>query len=351
MAFSKSVIRSQAPAKCGICETDRPIKWKCVDCIKLLCNNCKEKVHPKFENAKNHQVVNIKDVGQPSVVEININKQYQNKLYVVDTISYCHDDSLWIKSNRDRVLQRVKPDGTKLEILSSFNIKIYGMDVTQSNSLLLITGEARLKQISSNMGSLTDSVYDLSPLEPTAVHITSDNKVLVGGVNKDYPKPGRRVVILMNQNGVHERVYEHDQHKQPVFTFPRRITCTKNSNIHVVDEVSGYRHRVVVLGQGSDIINIYTGDREINKNIPFRPLCIVATPRDNVLVADTFTSTFHILNNVGLLMTYYRTSDINIIHPYSLVFSPTGQLYIGCAISDNNKTDEDKIYEVAITGC
>lgn len=70
MAFSQSNKGSQALAlaNCGICETDRTIKWKCIDCDNLLCNNCKEKVHPKFQNAKNHQVVNLKDVGQPTVV-------------------------------------------------------------------------------------------------------------------------------------------------------------------------------------------------------------------------------------------------------------------------------------------
>ncbi|VDI58142.1 Hypothetical predicted protein [Mytilus galloprovincialis] len=207
-----SIIRSQAPAKCGICKTERSIKWKCIDCSKLLCNHCKESVHPELKNTENHQVVNIKDVGQPTVVELNIYKQYQTELSLISVLSYSHDDTLWIYSDTDEeVLQRVKPEGTKLNILSSFNIVVY------------------------------DSVYNVSPLEPTAVHVTSDNKVLVGCVNKDYPKQGRRVVILMNHNGDQERVYEHDQHKQPIFTYPRRLTSTSNGNIHVVDRISAGR--------------------------------------------------------------------------------------------------------------
>ncbi|XP_076105666.1 uncharacterized protein LOC143073793 [Mytilus galloprovincialis] len=286
MAFSQSVIRSQAPAKCGICENDRPIKWKCIDCSKLLCNHCKENVHPQFQNAKDHHVVNIKDMGQPTVVELNINKQYQTKLTAVSRISYYYDDSLWIGSVVDGVLQRVKPEGTKLNILSRFNIPVYDMAVTQSNNLLISRVESRLKQISSNTGTLTDSVYNVSPFLSMAVYITSDNKVLVGSVNSDYPKPGRRVVILLNQNGDHERVYEHDQHKQPIFTLPYRITYTRNGNIHVVDKVSADRYRVVVLGWGGDIINIYTGDTEINKDEQFYPRDIATTLKDNVIVAD-----------------------------------------------------------------
>ncbi|VDI29001.1 Hypothetical predicted protein [Mytilus galloprovincialis] len=233
MAFSQSVIRSQALAKCGVCETERPIKWKCIDCSKLLCNHCKEKVHPEFQNAKDHQVVNIKDLGQPTVVELNINKQYQTELPGIAKIFYCDDDSMWISSHIDKVLQRVKPEGTKLSVLSSFNIRVYGMAVTQSNNLLISTDGMKLKQISSNTGTLTDSVYDVSPFLPIPLIITNDNKVLVAGVNSDYPNPGRKVVILMNQNGDHERMYEHDQHKQPIFTFPWRITSTSNGNIHV----------------------------------------------------------------------------------------------------------------------
>ncbi|XP_071170330.1 uncharacterized protein [Mytilus edulis] len=236
MAFSQSVIRSQAPAKCGICDNDRPIKWKCINCDNLLCNHCKEKVHPNLKNTENHQVVNIKDVGQPTVVELNLSKQYQTELSVITYMSYCHDDSLWISNNTEKVLQRVKPEGTKLNILSSFNTKIYGMAVIQSNNLLISTAESRLKQINSKTGALTDSVYNVSPFISTGVHINSDNKVLVAGGNKD-----RKVVILMNQTGDHERVYEHDQHKQPIFTGPWLVTCTSNGNIHVVDKASDDR--------------------------------------------------------------------------------------------------------------
>ncbi|XP_063435868.1 uncharacterized protein LOC134716790 [Mytilus trossulus] len=371
MASSWSVIRSQAPAKCGICDTDRSIKWKCIDCSRLMCNRCKEKIHPEFRNSKDHQVVNIKDVGQqtvvalniykqyqtelsgvveqPSIVELQINKEYQTELSGVVCMSYCDDDSLWICTYHEKVLQRVKPEGTKLNILSNFNIKVVSMAVTQSSNLLITTVAPRLQEISSNTGTLTDSVYDVSPFIPTAVHCTSDNTVLVAGVNKDYPYPGRRVVILMNQNGDHERVYEHDQHNQPILTNPKTITTsTSNGNIHVVDRVMNDRGRVVVLGQGGDIINIYEGDIKINKVRPFMPRDIVTTPRYNVIVADPGTNTLHILNNTGLLMTSYKTSDINIMFPMSLAFTQTGKVYIGCFTTDDSKA---KIYEVTMSGC
>ncbi|XP_063435805.1 uncharacterized protein LOC134716732 [Mytilus trossulus] len=155
----------------------------------------------------------------------------------------------------------------------------------------------------------------------------------------------------MNQNGDHEREYEHDQHKQPIFSYPGSITTTSNGNIHVLDAVSGARGKVAVLGQGGDIINTYTGDREINKDIQFYPGDIVTTPRDNVIVADPSTNTLHILNNADLPMAFYKTSDINIKYQLSLAFSPTGQLYIGCNRSSHGTKKDAKIYEVTISGC
>ncbi|XP_071170096.1 uncharacterized protein [Mytilus edulis] len=278
-------------------------------------------------------------------VAIVINKRYQTNLSCVNYICSDPDTTLWIGSCTDKVLQKVKPAGNKINIISSRSANVIGMDVTQSNNLLISTEESRLKQI-SNTGTLTDTVYNVSPFRSSGVHITSDNKVLVGGVYYD-----RKVVILMNQNGDRERVYEHDQHKQPIFTLPWRITSTSNGNIHVVDIVKGDICKVVVLGEGGDIINIYTGDTEINKDIPFYPTDIVTTPRDNVIAADWGTSTLHILNNAGLLMTCNKTSHINIISPWSLALTPTGQLYIGCLSSEGNTTKNAKIYDVTISGC
>ncbi|VDI38206.1 Hypothetical predicted protein [Mytilus galloprovincialis] len=255
-------------------------------------------------------------------VHLEINKQYQTELETVTFVSSSIEQTFWISSGGFCLVQKVKLDGNNIQVLSSYNISVY------------------------------DTVYNLSPFYPTAVHITSDNKILVGGNNRDFLKQGRRVVILMNKNRDHERVYEHHQHKQPIFTYPLRITSTSNGNIHVVDGgVRGNRYRVVVLEQGGDLINIYTGDREINKDIPFNPRDIVTTPRDNVIVADINTYTLHILNNAGILVTCYKTSDINIVSLCSLVFTPTGQLYIGCSTQTRSKAKDAKLYEVTISLC
>ncbi|CAC5383394.1 unnamed protein product [Mytilus coruscus] len=62
MAFSQSIRKGQAPLCCNLCETEIKISSKCLDCDLLMCTMCCDKVHPKFKNAKDHRVVDIKDI-------------------------------------------------------------------------------------------------------------------------------------------------------------------------------------------------------------------------------------------------------------------------------------------------
>ncbi|XP_076104382.1 uncharacterized protein LOC143073036 [Mytilus galloprovincialis] len=303
---------------------------------------------PEEITQSNIGVLQSIDIPLPEVnVSLNVVNQYQTNLSVVTYLSLCPDDSLWITCPIDKVVQILKPEGTKLKTISTFNM-VYGIAVTASDDLLVSTGESRLQMIRSTTGKVTDSLYDVGPLLPRAVHITSGGRVIVGGVNKE----GRGAVFVMNKNGDHEAVYEHDKHNQPIFDYPKRITTTSNGNIHVSDyhpgEGSG---KVVVLGKAGDVINIYKGDTEINKEEPFRPEGIATTPRDNVIVVDPYTDTLHILNNSGQLITYIKTTDNGIAYPNAFAFSQMGQLYIGCSTPGDSTAKDAKIYKVNISGC
>ncbi|XP_071169057.1 E3 ubiquitin-protein ligase TRIM71-like [Mytilus edulis] len=289
------------------------------------------------------------DIPLPEVkVSLSVVNQYQTNLSMVGHLSLCPDDSLWISCDEDEVLQKVKPEGINLKTISTLNIMIYGMAILASDNLLIkVKGKTRLQMISSTTGKVTDSVYDIKPLIPIAIHITSGGQIIVGG-NKE----GRRAVFVLNKNGDHEAVYEHDKHKQTIFSYPWRITTTSNGNIHVADyDIVERSGKVVVLGPGGDVIHIYKGDTDINKKKPFRPSTVVTTPRDNVIVADPESHTLHILNNSGQMITYIKTTDHGIERPFSLAFSQTGQLYIGCSKHVRNTEKEAKIYQVNISGC
>ncbi|XP_071160846.1 tripartite motif-containing protein 66-like [Mytilus edulis] len=145
---------------------------------------------PKFVpgNFTQSNIGSLQDDGNLST-EINIslviNNEYQTELESIPFVSLCLDQSIWISSGGCGMLQRVKPEGTNLKvIMSKFNIEVFGMAVTPSNQLLLCAkGETRLQQISS-IGELTDSIYDVTPLLPIAIHVISDNKLIVGAYNE-----------------------------------------------------------------------------------------------------------------------------------------------------------------------
>ncbi|VDI84314.1 Hypothetical predicted protein [Mytilus galloprovincialis] len=282
-------------------------------------------------------------------ISLVINNKYQTELDAIAFISPCHDQSIWLSSGAYRMLQRVKPEGTNLKVISKFDISgnVYGMAVTPSHQpLLCVKGKTRLQQISSS-GELTDTVYDVTPFYPKAIHVVSVNKLIVGSHNSELK---RSAVIVMNKKGEKETVYEHNEHNQPLFNNLRLITSTGTGNIHVVDWISDENRKELVLGKGGHIINKYAGHSTFNTNAPFKPVNIATTPSDNVVLMDLNTYILHILNDNGHLVSYFNTKVIGIEFPYSLAFNTTGQLYIGSTRASGSQTKKAKLYEIKYAG-
>lgn len=228
-------------------------------------------------------------------------------------------------------------------------MQVYGIVVLSSNDVLLTTGGSRPKQLSFTTGNLTDTAYDISPFISTAIHITSDNKVVVGGYSG---KLGRNAVFVMNEQGMHETVYEYDQRNQSILTYPRSLISTRNGNIFVADYYPGKSSsgKVVVLEQGGGIINEFTGNLATNKDKPFKPIDIVVSPKDNVVVKSEHDPVLQILNNQGFPVTYYNINIIGIFYPYCLAFNTSGQLCIDSGRAEGSTTNEAMLYEVNISG-
>ena len=60
--MASSIRKAQSPRSCQLCDNPYVIKWKCKDCELLMCDNCKERVHPRFKSSETHAVISIKDV-------------------------------------------------------------------------------------------------------------------------------------------------------------------------------------------------------------------------------------------------------------------------------------------------
>ncbi|VDI73086.1 Hypothetical predicted protein [Mytilus galloprovincialis] len=467
MAVSESVRRGQAPVTCNLCENGTKIKWKCLNCDLLMCTKCKEKIHVKFKSAKEHTVLDIKQVGLhrevldfsdlkctehseilrrievqrkylkkdvdkhtdelkgelnkkwsdfqveevikvkkvvnnlqelsssaddiiryndinklfsegaelsravskadiglstisflpgkmsayimgslqglSNAVHIRIIRQFQTDTTKVIFLSLCPDNSMWISDQK--ILQRVRPVGSKLKVISTLNLEIYDMAITPTGDLLLSSGGSVLKQISGDARDLTDSVYNVSPLYYTAIHVAKDGKVKSGG--DQYTTKGRRAIIIMNQKGEHD-----DKNNIRIFTYPESITSTDNGNIYVVDQFSEDNGRVVVLSQHGDILQIYTGHPDTNADDKtFKPTTVVATWSNNLIVKVKSSDILDILNCCGQLITCYDVGDIGIWMPYTFSFTKNnGQLYIGCNTATGSE-DNRKLHEVIISGC
>ncbi|XP_052081420.1 uncharacterized protein LOC127719358 [Mytilus californianus] len=395
MAFASSIQKSQIPVGCQLCEGGNKIQWKCITCDLLMCDKCKDGVHLKI--AKDHKILNIIDIGKPdtiifsdvkcddhsqqacclycntcnkficpkcitkvhnghelieeedynkgkvelkpkqkSQIKLGISKEYTADLISIHDIAVCSDGSMWMADNLRSKIKHVKLRENRTVVIRSLNTKTYGMAKTHSNNILVVTGETKLKLINAMTGEMTDFRYDVKPLIPTGIHVTSDHRVIIGARSpgKAFPATGRRVVVVMDQEGKQLKEYEHDKHKKRLLTYPARVTCTSNGNICVVDWIDyDRRGRVVVLSPGGDILGTYTGHPDVNtEKDPFIPVGILTLPSDNIIVTDTDNHLLHILTDQGQIITYYNLHDMGILHPHSLALSTTGTIYIGCLI-------------------
>lgn len=283
-------------------------------------------------------------------VTLKVNAVYQAEFSRIGILFPCPDGSFWITNTSDNILHKVKPEGTDLKNIIVFNINVTAITLTNTHNLLVKVFQTdRIQQVNEVNGDLSDSVYNVKTMVITAIHVTCDNKVIVG-VARVIKKLQTGALIVMGEAGNHENKYEHDRNNQRIFTYPRRLTITNKGNFHVIDgNQDSERRRVVVLGQNGELINTYIGHEQINKTKPFRPLDLVKTARDNVILVDRDTYTLHITNSTGELISFFKTDDIGIVNPSSLAFAQTGQLYIGCASKQRSK--KAKVFEVKISGC
>ncbi|VDI70123.1 tripartite motif-containing protein 9/67 [Mytilus galloprovincialis] len=286
-----------------------------------------------------------------TVIDMKVSHDFTTGLKHCHHISACSDGSLWIGDGTSKLLQKVKLEGGILTTVLIINTELRGIAVTHNNGLLISDGTEKLKIINGKTGKVSDSKYNADPLGIIAVNITSDHKVIVGAMSPSdvYPVAGRRVVIVMDKKGSLLTMYENDKHKQRIFSYPKSITTTSNENIFVVDKITDdWRGRVLVFGQGSDILNEYTGcGQDIKTNYqPFKPISITTTPSDNVIVID-FYDHFHILDTSGNLLFYYNTDDIGIEYSYSIVFTSATTFYLGCSPVNSIIA---KLYQIQCSG-
>lgn len=266
--------------------------------------------------------------------DIKLNDNFRTDFPSISNLKCCPlSDSMWINCYTEEILVNMKiGDNGSLKTLHTIKFSVGNIAISRQGDLLISAEASQLLVIPYKEKSMKRSQFSVSPLVTTfALHVAFD-KVIVGAKEKGpiYPVQGTRQVIVMDQSGRHEKVYEFNNRKKPLFTNPRRITTDSNNNLYVLDRTcGGWSGRVMIItGKGE---TVYTGHPAVNKtDHPFTPGDLEVTKSDNIIVTDTQNHTLHILDSDGKCLQYINTKDIGIKWPWSLSIDKEGVLFIGC---------------------
>lgn len=282
------------------------------------------------------------------VVDISVIKHFQTNMKAINSILPLKDDSVLLGFDKGRVVQQVRPTGEVLEVLSTGKTSVRCLAMTRTDDILLSVGQNEIKKYCPDTGRFDSTALNVSPLITAGVHATQDGHVLVGSLNADFPKPGDRCLIIFNEEGDREDTIQYNIQGAPLFNEPDEITTTLNGNILVVDFSP---ERVVALKSNGDVINIYEGHPEVNKEVTFYSGSILTSPHDNVIVADIDTHTIHVLNSEGYGIAYVRINTIGIRYPFTMAFDGSKHLFIGCFKNDENENEGANLYKTSLLGC
>ena len=278
----------------------------------------------------------LQNVGSRKI-EFEVMEKYVTTLPTVYSVESCADKTLWINHYESNTLQNITRINGSLKVNKTVRLPVFQMTSMPNGDLLLSTIESDLQICSQKTGHVQKSQYNVAPLQTIAVHVSKDNKILVGAkeIGPPLPVKGPRQVIMMDMVGRRENVYEYDSKNQPLFTLPRRIITDNYNNIYVIDRLSNeFDGRVVALGQNGMVKWIYTG---YFSDYRFTPIDVVFLELYNVVVSDMDNHLLHILDTEGQCIQYMKTMDLGIELPFSLNIDNEGFLIIGCTSYTGNK--------------
>lgn len=289
-------------------------------------------------------------VTNPEKINLTKTNTFEVNLPYVQSIVTTSVNSVWITCMQTctRTLQEMKIEQT-LKSLREYNDKsIYGMTISKTGDLLLtLVADSHLYRLDET--GMIEVVHDFSPLLPKAIH-ANGNSIIVSTREKGdaFPitKHSRRQIVVLDQT----RIIEYDKQNKRLFSLICGLTMNKTGRIFGIDCLSynlSMLRRIVKVDNNS-IEWIYKGNSHINTDFIFFPLSLTITQLGNIIVADKYTHSLHILSGEGVLIKYFMMKDLNILHPISLDIDLNGNLWIGC---DKDINSKEKVHKLAMSGC
>ncbi|XP_071180263.1 uncharacterized protein [Mytilus edulis] len=287
--------------------------------------------------------------------KFKIRRHYNTGLSYINHIAVCSDDSLWLCDTVDSTgIHRIDFEGSDRKSVARFftnELKINGIAVLPNDDLLVATDGSVIKRVDFKTGDVSDTNYNVSPLQTRAVYITPIGHVLVAamtyGTAFKFPVlPGHRVVYVFDKQGEKLAMYEYDKFGAPLFKMPDSLTSTNNGNISIADfNAAGGKGRVIVINEAGSVLNVYSGHPDVSKKL-LTPVGLTTTEMDTIIVSDMNSHTLHILNDIGQLLTYVNTMEARF--PYCTTFNTYGKLYLGCS-APIGQSDKIKLYEIDLS--
>ena len=358
MAYAQSVQKAQMILHCQLCEENSKIQWKCITCDFLICLKCM-KIHEKVKSAEKHCIISLKDIASynlnatettHSEHKFKVIGQYKTNFPNISKILCCTDGSLWIYCLKSQTCLKLTVTGESINILRTIYIDASDMALNSNGEIISCSRTPNLKRIDVS-DNVRNSKFCVQPMIPFAVHVTRNDKIVVGVLEHVQPFPiqGHRKIIQMDKKGKREIFHYLDkENNKPLFTLPWRISSDIYNNLYVIDKISpDYRGRVMKLRGTGGVIGLYEGNTDLNTpDKAFKPQDLVVTPSGNVIVTDMENSLLHVLNDELKCIRCFNTrSELHISYPASLSINSYGQLLIGCS-TDKQEKEEAKIYAV-----
>ncbi|CAC5385489.1 unnamed protein product [Mytilus coruscus] len=235
-------------------------------------------------------------------VEINF-EVLQREIPLPGTISgiiNCKNEShkLWVYNNKN-ILRKILYTEVNLEMENEIFVKVQDISVDKEGVLYLIEkGSSDIKRLTKRKGF--KRFANMSPFQPISIHVTEKQEIIVGLIND-----GKCKVVFLEQSGKVKIGLFLDQHSNPLFHHPNKITSAKNGDIWVADCKPGLEGRVVILNKDGKFKSIISKDDVKDK---FEPNGLVSTDTGHVIVSSKLR--FFIFSQNGLCL------DIKFISVY-----------------------------------
>ncbi|XP_063425558.1 uncharacterized protein LOC134709320 [Mytilus trossulus] len=285
------------------------------------------------------------------VPDLQLVREYHSDIINIWNILNCDSNEAFIASYTGGKLQKVIFEGNNIKVEEDFSMSVLNMAKLGNNGILLSTGESDLQVYS------IDKQFKLfksfSPLKSISVHVSKNNRIFVGLV-EDFPftypatEDSVRRVVVLNQDGDMQHIYEYDKDNQRLFTSPWKI-ITLNDTIYIIDRMKkNFEGRIMGLDYGGKLLWTYNGYDTKLYSGKFYPIDICTNSSGMILVADKDNNAVHVLNSTGEFIVCKVVKSIGIDLPISLDIDKNGILWIGCNTRKAEKDSKAKIFAVKL---